>query len=49
MLLKISFVLLIAWLLGVFGLYRIGDLVHVIKQAMTTQSTSVSFRRFVPR
>ena len=30
MLLKIAFVLLIAWLLGVFGLYRIGDLVHVI-------------------
>jgi hypothetical protein len=30
MLLKISFVLLIAWLLGVLGLYRIGDLVHVL-------------------
>ncbi|HVQ16431.1 MAG TPA: DUF5670 family protein [Vicinamibacterales bacterium] len=30
MLLKIAFVLLIAWLLGVFGLYRIGDLVHVL-------------------
>ena len=29
MLLKIAFVLLIAWLLGVLGLYRIGDLVHV--------------------
>ena len=28
MLLKIAFVLLIAWLLGVLGLYRIGDLVH---------------------
>jgi hypothetical protein len=27
--LKIAFVLLIAWLLGVLGLYRIGDLVHV--------------------
>ena len=30
MLLKISFVLLIAWLLGVLGLYRIGDRVHVL-------------------
>jgi hypothetical protein len=30
MLFKIAFVLLIAWLLGVFGLYRIGDLVHVL-------------------
>jgi hypothetical protein len=29
MLLKMAFVLLIAWLLGVLGLYRIGDLVHV--------------------
>ena len=27
---KIAFVLLIAWLLGVLGLYRIGDLVHVL-------------------
>ena len=30
MLLKIAFVLLIAWLLGVLGPYRIGDLVHVL-------------------
>jgi hypothetical protein len=30
MLLKIAFVLLIVWLLGVLGLYRIGDLVHVL-------------------
>ena len=30
MLLKIAFVLLIAWVLGVVGLYRIGDLVHVL-------------------
>ena len=30
MLLKIAFVLLIAWLLGVVGLYRIRDLVHVL-------------------
>jgi len=30
MLLKIAFVLLFAWLLGVLGLYRIGDLVHVL-------------------
>jgi hypothetical protein len=29
MLFKIAFVLLIAWLLGVLGLYRIGDLVHM--------------------
>ena len=29
MLLKIAFPLLIVWLLGVLGLYRIGDLVHV--------------------
>ena len=29
MLLKIAFALLIVWLLGVLGLYRIGDLVHV--------------------
>lgn len=28
MLFKIAFVLLIAWLLGVLGLFRIGDLVH---------------------
>ena len=30
MFLKIGFVLLIAWLLGVLGLYRIGELVHVL-------------------
>lgn len=30
MLLKSAFVLLIAWLFGVLGLYRIGDLVHVL-------------------
>jgi hypothetical protein len=30
MLLKIAFVLLSAWLLGVLGLYSIGDLVHVL-------------------
>jgi hypothetical protein len=30
MLLKVAFVLLLAWLLGVVGLYRIGDLVHVL-------------------
>ena len=30
MLLKIAFVLLIAWLLGVLGLYRIGEVVHVL-------------------
>ena len=29
MLFKIAFVLLIAWLLGVLGLYGIGDLVHM--------------------
>jgi hypothetical protein len=29
MLLKTASVLLIVWLLGVLGLYRIGDLVHV--------------------
>jgi hypothetical protein len=30
MLLKSAFVLLVAWLFGVLGLYRIGDLVHVL-------------------
>jgi hypothetical protein len=30
MLLKIAFVLLIAWLLGVVGVYRIGYRVHVL-------------------
>jgi len=30
MLLKIAFALLIVWLLGVLGLYTIGDLVHVL-------------------
>jgi hypothetical protein len=30
MLTKIALVVLIAWLLGVVGLYRIGDLVHVL-------------------
>ena len=30
MLFKTAFVLLGAWLLGVFGLNRIGDLVHVL-------------------
>ena len=30
MLLKIALVLLVAWLLGVLGLYRVGDLVHVL-------------------
>jgi hypothetical protein len=29
MLFKIASVLLVAWLLGVLGLYRIGDLVHM--------------------
>ena len=29
-LLRIAFILLIAWLLGVLGLYSIGDLVHVL-------------------
>ena len=33
MLLKIAFVLLIVWLLGVLGLYRIGDLVHLLLMA----------------
>ena len=30
MLFKTAFVLLGAWLLGVFGLYSIGDLVHAL-------------------
>jgi hypothetical protein len=30
MLLKSSFVLLFAWLVGVLGLFSIGDLVHVL-------------------
>jgi hypothetical protein len=30
MLLKSAFVLLIAWLFGVLGLYRMGDLVHAL-------------------
>ena len=30
MLFTIAFVLLIAWLLGVLGVYRVGDLVHVL-------------------
>ena len=30
MLFKVAFVSLIAWLLGVLGLYRVGDLVHVL-------------------
>jgi hypothetical protein len=30
MLFKVAFVLLIAWLLGVLGVYRVGDLVHVL-------------------
>lgn len=30
MLFRVAFVLLIAWLLGVLGLYRVGDLVHVL-------------------
>jgi hypothetical protein len=30
MLLKIALALLIAWLLGVLGVYRGGDLVHVL-------------------
>ena len=30
MLFKIALVLLIAWVLGVVGVYRIGDLVHVL-------------------
>ena len=30
MILKIAFALLTVWLLGVLGLYRIGDLVHVL-------------------
>ena len=28
MLLKVAFVLLVAWLVGVVGLYDVGDLVH---------------------
>jgi hypothetical protein len=27
---KIAFALLIAWVLGVVGIYRVGDLVHVL-------------------
>ena len=27
---EIAFVLLVAWLLGIFGLYRLGDLVHLL-------------------
>ena len=30
MLFKVAFVLLIAWLLGILGVYRVGDLVHVL-------------------
>jgi hypothetical protein len=30
MLFKVAFVLWIAWLLGVLGLYRVGDLVHLL-------------------
>jgi hypothetical protein len=30
MLLKIAFTLLTAWLFGVVGMYRIGDLVHIL-------------------
>ena len=30
MLLKIAFALLAAWLLGLLGLYRIGDVVHML-------------------
>ena len=30
MLFRVAFVLLIAWLLGVLGVYRAGDLVHVL-------------------
>jgi hypothetical protein len=30
MLLKIAMVLLAAWLLGVLGVYRVGDVVHVL-------------------
>jgi len=30
MLLKVAVAALIAWLLGVLGLYRVGDLVHVL-------------------
>jgi len=28
---KVAFILLIAWFLGVLGLYRVGDLVHVLR------------------
>lgn len=30
MLFKIALVLLIAWLLGLIGVYRVGDVVHVL-------------------
>ena len=30
MLFKVAVVLLVAWLLGVLGVYRVGDLVHVL-------------------
>lgn len=30
MLFKTAFVLLFAWLLGVLGVYRVGDLVHLL-------------------
>ena len=30
MLFKVALVLLIAWLLGVLGAYRLGDLVHIL-------------------
>ena len=30
MLFKVALVLLTAWLLGVLGVYRVGDLVHIL-------------------
>ena len=30
MLFKVALVVLMAWLLGVLGVYRVGDLVHVL-------------------
>jgi hypothetical protein len=30
MLFKIALVLLVAWLLGVLGIYRVGELVHIL-------------------
>jgi hypothetical protein len=48
MLFKIAFALLMAWLLGALGIYRIDDLVHIIFWSVGCSSCSLRPRLEMP-